>query len=375
MTATELSGRLGALEAENARLVAEIQGLRREREQQKQKTPVKTPSREREREREDEAAAMYRSPYSSPASSSSSSASPSSSMTGLSGAERKRVEESYQQRILSLEEKLTETYRQASVAEQTREAAEKKVAVAEREMRMMREALALMEGKLKDWEAARKPPAAAAAAAAHGADAGFGGSADVGFGGNSSSGSVDVSAERAAMKALRVECEDLRERLNKLSEENRLLVSNLHETHETLMEEKGRQKRRDEELEAAAHDGAELRDRVSALERRKIALEEELDAAKRSGADSVEAHERALAECRRREAALEADVREALERLDLTARERDDLRTQLAALKDGTEPTTTSRSSRVVSGARVACRVHRVCVVSGARVCRVCVVC
>jgi hypothetical protein len=172
---------------------------------------------------------------------------------------------------------------------------------------------------------------------------------------------VDVSAERAAMKALRVECEDLRERLNKLSEENRLLVSNLHETHETLMEEKGRQKRRDEELEAAAHDGAELRDRVSALERRKIALEEELDAAKRSGADSVEAHERALAECRRREAALEADVHEALERLDLTARERDDLRTQLAALKDGTEPTTTFRTSRVVSGARVACRVRRVC--------------
>ncbi|ELR16141.1 ubiquitin domain containing protein [Acanthamoeba castellanii str. Neff] len=328
---TELSGRLGALEAENARLVAEIQGLRREREQQKQKTPMKTPSRERERE--DEAAAMYRSPYSSPAASSSSSlASPSSSMTGLSGAERKRVEESYQQRILSLEEKLTETYRQASLAEQTREAAEKKVAVAEREMRMMREALALMEGKLKDWEAARKPPAAA-----HGADAGFGGSADVGFGGNNSSGSVDVSAERAAMKALRVECEDLRERLNKLSEENRLLVSNLHETHETLMEEKGRQKRRDEELEAAAHDGAELRERVSALERRKIALEEELEAAKRSGADSVEAHERALEECRRREAALEADVREALERLDLTARERDDLRTQIAALKDELE--------------------------------------
>jgi hypothetical protein len=134
------------------------------------------------------------------------------------------------------------------------------------------------------------------------------------------------------------------------------------------MEEKGRQKRRDEELEAAAHDGAELRERVSALERRKIALEEELDTAKRSGADSVEAHERALEECRRREAALEADVREALERLDLTARERDDLRTQIAALKDGTVPTTTtSRKPRVVS---VSC-VCRVCVVCVSCVCRV----
>lgn len=126
ITATELSARLNVLEAENARLAAEMQSLRREKEmrdaeekERREKERMEKLSKQNQRNAKDSPVYLgSRSPYSSPSN---------SFITSTTAEELKQVEESYQQRILKLEVQLEETYRLASRADQAREMAEKKV--------------------------------------------------------------------------------------------------------------------------------------------------------------------------------------------------------------------------------------------------------